>query len=265
LMSGASVALIAAGRAGIEIMARAAPRLLIIGDDPVIRRQLRAHLAREEFLLMEAATASRAEILARRHAPDLLLLDLGPSDTDGLKLLDRVRSWSTMSIIVLSPNETEDHKIAMLDAGADDYITKPFSTAELLARVRAMLRRRLQSQQKRSILALGPLQIDLTHRCIRGPRGDVHLSPLERRVLECLARQVGTVVHQRQLLSEAWGRDCEDDLPSLRVCIKHLRGKVEPDPSAPRYLITVTGLGYCLRTDNIAPGAQDERRIETAK
>jgi two-component system, OmpR family, KDP operon response regulator KdpE len=264
-MTGASVALIAAERAGTETMTRAAHRLLIIGDDPVIRRVLRAHLAREGYRLLEAATASSAEILARRHTPDLLLLDLGTSGTDGLRLIDRVRSWSTMSIIVLSDSETEDQKIATLDAGADDYITKPFSTAELLARVRAMLRRRLKSEQKSSVLALGPLQIDLTHRCIRGPRGDVHLSPLERRVLECLARQVGMVVHQRQLLSEAWGLDCEVDLRSLRVCIKHLRDKVEPDPRAPRYLITVPGLGYSLCTDDVALRAQDEWRTETAK
>jgi two-component system, OmpR family, KDP operon response regulator KdpE len=264
-MTGGSVALIAAERAGTEVMARAAHRLLIIGDDLVIRRALRAHLVREGYRLMEATTAPRAAILARRHTPDLLLLDLGLTGTEGLRLIGRVRSWSTMSIIVLSAGETEDQKIAALDAGADDYITKPFSTAELLARVRAMLRRRLQSEHKSSILALGSLQIDLTHRWIRGPQGDVHLSPLERRVLECLARQVGTVVHQRQLLSEAWGPDCEDDLRSLRVCIKHLRDKVEPDPRAPRYLITVTGLGYSLRTDDVALGALGERRTEMTK
>jgi two-component system, OmpR family, KDP operon response regulator KdpE len=228
---------------------QATHHILIIEDEPAIRDVLRVLLGKEGYLVVEAGTAARAEVEARSHKPDLLLVDLGLPDADGLAVIRRVRAWSPVPIIVLTARTMEDQKIAALDAGADDYITKPFSAPELLARVRAGLRRNARGSKQISILHLGSVQIDLAGRQTRGPQGDIHLTPLEYRVLECLARQTGMVVRQRQLLREVWGPDRQDDARSLRVTIKYLRDKLEPDPPRPRYLITETGLGYRLCTD----------------
>lgn len=227
-------------------MTRAAHQILIVEDDAAIRAVLQALLEGEGYRTIEAATAERAEIETRSHKPDLLLVDLGLPDADGLSVIRRVRAWSAIPIVVLSARTMEEQKIAALDAGADDYITKPFSAPELLARVRAGLRRRLQGTQQTLILNLGETQIDLARRRAQGPRGEIHLTPLEYRVLECLGRQAGMVVRQRLLLREAWGPHREDDARSLRVTIKNLRDKLEPDPRRPRYVVTETGLGYRL-------------------
>ncbi len=230
-------------------MTQATHHILIIEDEPAIRDVLRVLLGKEGFLVIEAETAARAEVEARSHKPDLLLVDLGLPDADGLGVIRRLRAWSPVPIIVLTARTMEEQKIAALDAGADDYITKPFSAPELLARVRAGLRRNARGAQQTSMLHLGPVQIDLGGRQTRGPQGDIHLTPQEYRVLECLARQTGMVVRQRQLLREVWGPDRQDDARSLRVTIKYLRDKLEPDPRRPRYLLTETGLGYRLCTD----------------
>jgi two-component system KDP operon response regulator KdpE len=163
---------------------RAAFRVLVIEDDPAVRRVLRALLKGEGYTLNEAATAARAVIEARSYRPDLLLVDLGLPDADGIAVIRRVRSWSTVPILALSAKDGEEEKIAALDAGADDYIAKPFSGAELLARVRAGLRRRSQGSQRPPVLKLGRLRIDLGRRHVRGPKGEVHLTPLEYRVLD---------------------------------------------------------------------------------
>jgi two-component system KDP operon response regulator KdpE len=236
---------------------QATHHILIIEDEPAIRNVLRVLLGKEGYKLVEADTAARAEIEARSHKPDLLLVDLGLPDADGLTVIRRVRAWSPVPIIVLSARTMEDQKIAALDAGADDYIMKPFSAPELLARVRAGLRRNARGTEQTPVLKLGAVQIDLARRQARGPQGDIHLTPLEYKVLECLARQTGMVVRQRQLLREVWGPDRVDDARSLRVNIKYLRDKLEPDPRRPRYLLTETGLGYRLCTDEAAQG--DER------
>jgi two-component system KDP operon response regulator KdpE len=246
-------------------MTRAVDQILIIEGDPANRQVLRVLLQQEGYRIIEATTSERAEIEARSHRPDLLIGDLELPDGDGLTVIRRVRSWSIVPIIVLTAHDLEEQKIAAFDAGADDYITKPFSAPELLARVRAGLRRRAQGgDQKPAILAAGPVRIDLVHREVRGPQGELYLTPLQRRLLECLARRPDTVVPQRQILREAWGPNREHDLRSLRVYIKSLREKLESDPHTPRYVITVRGLGYKLRTDKVGQllGASDECAAE---
>jgi two-component system KDP operon response regulator KdpE len=203
----------------------------------------------DQYRFIEAETAERGEIEARSHKPDLLLVDLGLPDGNGIDLIRRIRAWSPVPIIVLSARTMEEQKIAALDAGADDYITKPFSTPELLARVRAALRRHVRGTEQIPLLRLGEVQIDLARRESRGPQGELHLTPLEYRVLESLARHTGLIVRQAQLMREVWGPERLGDTGSLRVCVKNLRAKVEPDPRRPRYLVTEAGLGYRLRAD----------------
>jgi len=224
-------------------------QVLVIEDEPNIRKVVKVLLEGEHYRVIEADTALRAEIEARSHKPDLLMVDLGLPDGDGLTVIRRVRAWSPVPIVVLSARTMEEQKIAALDAGADDYVTKPFSAPELLARVRAALRRNARGAAHTPVLRLGQLELNLEKREARGPAGEVHLTPLEYRVLESLARHLGSIVMQAQLIREVWGPERQGDSRSLRVCIKNLRGKLEPDPRKPRYLITEAGLGYRLRAD----------------
>ena len=224
-------------------------QVLVVEDDAGIRNVLRVLLAGEHYRVIEAPTARRADADARAHKPDLLLLDLGLPDGDGVELITKVRAWSPVPIIVLSARTAEAQKVAALDAGADDYVTKPFNAAELLARVRAALRRNVRGGVR---LKIGAIDIDLERRTAAGPSGEVHLTPLEYRVLECLARHEGGIVRSARLLAEAWGPDKDGDTRTLRVCVKNLRDKLEPDPHRPSFIVTETGLGYRLRLTPVA-------------
>jgi two-component system, OmpR family, KDP operon response regulator KdpE len=230
-------------------MTQAMHSILVIEDDPAIRNVLRVLLQAEHYRVVEAATAARAVIEARSHRPDLLLVDLGLPDGDGLKVIRDVRTWSAVPIVVLSARTMDAQKIAALDVGADDYVTKPFSAPELLARVRAALRRNARGAEQLPLFRLGGVEVDLVRRQTRGKDGEIHLTPLEYRVLESLARHAGMIVTQAQLMREAWGPGRQGDSSSLRVCVRNLRQKIEPNASQPRYIVTEAGLGYRLRTD----------------
>lgn len=228
-------------------------QVLVVEDDPAIRQILCTLLESAGYRVVEAGTAERGRIEARAHKPDLLLVDLGLPDGDGLAVIASLRKWSPVPVIVLSARTMEAQKIAALDAGADDYVTKPFGAAELLARVRAALRRNVRSADPQSTLQLGDVEVDLGRRELRGAQPGQHLTPLEYRLFESLARHAGLIVRQDQLIREVWGPDHLGDTRNLRVCIKNLRIKLEPDPRRPRFLITEAGLGYRLRVDD-TPG-----------
>ena len=227
-------------------MTQAMFQILIVEDDAGIRGVLRMLFESQHYRVVEAESAARGAIAARNHRPDLAIVDLGLPDRDGLAVIREIRSFSPVPILVLSARTMEADKIAALDAGADDYVAKPFSTPELLARVRAALRRNARGGEQLPLLRFGPIAVDLTRRTAQGPDGPVHLTPLEFRVIDCLARNAGMIVTQAQLIREAWGPERQGDSRGLRSYIRMLRQKLEPDPRQPRYLITEAGVGYRL-------------------
>jgi two-component system, OmpR family, KDP operon response regulator KdpE len=229
-------------------MTQAMHRVLVVEDDAAIREVLRALLQAENYRVVEAATVVRADIEARTHKPDLLIVDLSLPDGNGMDVIRAVREWSPAPVIVLSARTMEEQKISALDAGADDYVTKPFSAAELLARVRAALRRNVRRAEALSSLRLGEIEIDLSRRQARSPRGVVHLTPLEYRLLEALSRSDGMIARQDHLIAQVWGPDRVNDTRNLRVCIAGLRAKLEDDPRRPKFVVTEVGLGYRLQT-----------------
>lgn len=226
--------------------------VLVVEDDPALRSILSTLFVANGYRFAEASTGKRAVIETRSHRPDLVIVDLGLPDRDGATVIRDIRSFSTVPILVLSARSMETHKILALDAGADDYVTKPFSTPELMARVRAALRRSSRSGDTLPILHFDAVTIDLTARTATNADGPLHLTPLEYRVLECLGRNAGMIVTQRRLIAEAWGPDRQGDVRGLRSYVKMLRQKIESNPGRPRFLITEMGVGYRLRPDEQA-------------
>ena len=222
--------------------------ILVVEDEPEIRRFLRSSLGAEGYRVVEADTGQRGAIGAATQKADLAIVDLGLPDFDGREVIRRIREWSVMPIVVLSARTQERSKIQALDAGADDYITKPFGVGELLARVRAALRHAARSPGGTAI-ALGTVAIDLEKRRATRDGLDIHLTPIEFRLLGCLAKHLGMVVTHRELLTEVWGPSHAGHTHYLRIYMKQLRDKLEVDPVQPRYLLTETGVGYRLVAD----------------
>ncbi len=226
-------------------MTEARATVLVVEDEPEIRRFLRSALGAEGYRLVESANGERGALDAGTHKPDLAIVDLGLPDIDGVEVIRRIRAWSPMPVIVLSARAQERSKIEALDAGADDYITKPFGVGELLARVRAALRHATRSPSG-TALVFGKARIDLEKRQAARDGKEVHLTPIEFKLLACLAKHLGLVVTHRQLLREVWGPSHAEDTHYLRIYMKQLRDKLEADPVRPRHLVTETGIGYRL-------------------
>jgi two-component system KDP operon response regulator KdpE len=223
------------------------PTILVIEDEPEIRRFLRTSLGAEGYRVVEADTGERGVIDAGTHKPDLAIVDLGLPDLDGVEVIRRIRGWSRIPIIVLSARAREQSKVEALDAGADDYVTKPFGVGELLARTRVALRHSARAATGGAkTVRLGTVEVDLERRRIAREGREVHLTPIEFRLLACLAQHLGMVVTHRQLLREVWGPSHVEHTHYLRIYMKQLREKLEDDPVRPRYLLTETGVGYRL-------------------
>lgn len=221
-------------------------RLLLIDDELSIRRFLRASIDPIQYELIESDCGIDGVRKVATESPDLVLLDLGLPDIDGIEVTTRIREWSQVPIIILSARGDEMNKVAALDAGANDYLTKPFGLAELFARVRASLRR-TQTESHSALFEVGDLSIDLAGHVVLKDGQEVHLTKTEFRLLSVLVRHVGKVLTHRQLLTEVWGPEYADELHYLRVFSQQIRAKIEDDPTQPRYLITETGVGYRLK------------------
>lgn len=223
-------------------------KILVVDDEPQIRALLRATLVRAGYAVVEAGSAREALSARDIDKPDLILLDLGLPDRDGLELVPMLRRQSGTRLIVVSAREETDQKVAALDLGADDYVTKPFDTDELLARVRAALRQRLASEAESRMVTFGDVSIDLLQRIVRRAGAEVHLTPKEYALLAELAKHPGRVLTHSHLLRSAWGPAQEKQTEYLRVAVRGLRQKLEPQPSQPVFLTNEPGVGYRLRT-----------------
>jgi two-component system KDP operon response regulator KdpE len=225
--------------------------VLLIEDEPEIRRFLRTTLPAHGFRLYEAATGKDGLTEAQARNPDLILLDLGLPDLEGSEVIRQVREWTATPIIVLSARDQEQVKVAALDLGADDYVTKPFGVNELLARMRAALRHASRSAADlgEPVFTLGDLKVDLGRRQVFVSAKEIHLTPIEYKLLTTLIRYAGKVMTHRQLLKEVWGPLHVEEGHYLRVYMRQLRNKLEKNPAHPRYLVTELGVGYRLRTE----------------
>jgi len=222
--------------------------LLLIEDEQEIRRFLRVSLESHGYRLLEAATGKEGLMHAASQPPDLVILDLGLPDLDGMEIIRRIRQWSQVPIIILSARGREEEKVAALDAGADDYLTKPFGVGELLARLRVALRHALQAGggAEEPVFTLDQLRVDLARRQVFVGASEIHLTPIEYRLLATMVKHAGKVLTHRQLLKEVWGPDSATENHYLRVYMAQLRRKIEADPARPRFLLTEPGVGYRL-------------------
>jgi two-component system KDP operon response regulator KdpE len=224
------------------------PRVLVIDDERSIRRFLRASLSAHGYEVFEAATGREGLSQVAIHRPDLIILDLGLPDVEGVEVTQRLREWTRIPIIILSVREQEADKIAALDAGADDYLTKPFGVGELMARLRVALRHAAQIDVD-PIFTTGDLTVDLARRQVTVSGREIQLTPTEYDLLKLLATHAGKVLTHQHILRQVWGVGYANELHLLRVNISNLRRKIEPDPTRPTYLHTEPGVGYRLRTD----------------
>lgn len=218
--------------------------VLIVEDEKEIRRFVRSALENEGWRVFDADTLQRGLIEAGTRKPDLIILDLGLPDGDGLDFIRDLRQWSSIPVIVLSARSEESDKVLALDAGADDYLSKPFGVAELLARVRVSLRRHAQQNQESPLIQFSDVEVDLINRRVSRAGEDLHLTPLEFRLLTELIANAGKVLTQRQLLSTVWGPNYVEHSHYLRIYMGHLRQKLEAEPARPKHLLTETGVGY---------------------
>jgi two-component system, OmpR family, KDP operon response regulator KdpE len=228
-------------------MPGAAPaRILVVDDEPAILRFLRAGLSSQGYVVLEAQTGQDAMDAVRQRRADMMVLDLGLPDLDGIEVIQRVRdSGNMLPIVVLSSRDNEQAKVVALDLGADDYVTKPFGIEELLARIRAAQRHRLQQQGEKPIFRTGDLTVDVVRRLVTVRGREVKFSPREYDLLRLLVAHAGKVLTHNMILREVWGG--ETDVQYLRIYVRALRQKIEPDPERPEYILTETGVGYRLR------------------
>jgi len=227
-------------------------RILVIEDEPQMQKFLGASLTSEGYRWLEATSGEEGLALVRTHNPDLVLLDLGLPDTDGMDVAREIRAISNRPIIVLSARGQEDDKVRALDVGADDYLTKPFGTGELMARIRVALRHAARAKEERTepVLTVGELEIDLDRHRVTVRGDEVHLTPNEYKLLAYMMKHAGKVLTHRQLLKEVWGAAYASQTHYLRVYMVQLRHKLEADPTRPRYLSTEPGVGYRLKTED---------------
>jgi two-component system KDP operon response regulator KdpE len=230
-------------------MSESSLRILVVDDERAIRRFLKVSLA-NQYEVLEAVNGEQTlQAVATEH-PDLVILDLGLPDMDGVEVTRRLREWTTIPIIVVSVREREDDKVAALDAGADDYLTKPFGVSELMARIRVAVRRSTQPDNE-PVFQMGDLSVDLARRIVTVHGKPVTLTPTEYDILRTLVQNAGKVLTHRQLLRAVWGTAYEAETHILRVNVSNLRGKIEPDPARPTYIVTEPGVGYRLKiSDN---------------
>jgi len=245
-------------------MSETGPIVLVVDDEVQIRRFLRTGFELNGFSVVEAGTGAEAIRAASLQPVDLVIIDLGLPEMDGSEVVERIRSWSNVPIIVLSVRSSEADKVKLLELGADDYVVKPFGMAELLARVRVALRRQMRAASGEPTVKVGPLVIDLSARAVLLNGSRLTLTPKEYRLLQVLAQHAGNVVTHQHLLREVWGSVHEHDTHYLRIFVRKLRQKIEPEPNSPRILLTELGVGYRLAGENDQTGFGEAARADSA-